>query len=174
MTLKAAFLFQFHKRKGSKYNPTWAGWQKKKQYILIHLADPHSRPIVIIIFAHVSVHTSVKNIAKQKKQRVKIMIVSGGTVGLAEGIIDDTCVITKLELTHRLIWCKKVNLFSVALFVIFGACVLIQRAYISNNKITCSINFSSQKKTIIPSDKDNTTSFKKLKLYTLDIVKLKF
>ena len=30
---------------------------------------------------------------KQKKRRVKIMITTGGTMGLAEGIIDDTCLV---------------------------------------------------------------------------------
>ena len=58
---------------------------------LIHSADP-----VIIIFAHVSVRMSVptfQNFAKQKKHRVKIMIATGRAVGLAEWIIDDTCLV---------------------------------------------------------------------------------
>ena len=40
--------------------------------------------VMIIILAQIS----VRNIAKQNKRRVKIMITTGGTVGLAEGIID--------------------------------------------------------------------------------------
>ena len=59
---------------------------------LIHSADPQTRPVVIIIFAQISVCT-FQNIAKQTKRRVKIMNTTGGTVGLAEGIIDDTCFV---------------------------------------------------------------------------------
>ena len=55
---------------------------------LIHSADPQTRPVVIIIFTQISVRT-FQNIAKQNKRRVKIMITSDGTVGLAEWIIDD-------------------------------------------------------------------------------------
>ena len=52
------------------------------------------RPVVIIIFAQISVRPSVciSNIAKEKCP-VKIMIIIGGIVGLAEGIIDDTCLL---------------------------------------------------------------------------------
>ena len=65
--------------------------------ILIHSADPQSRPVVIIVFArvaHLYVHTSVptfQNLAKQNK--VKTMFTTGETVGLAEWIIDDTCLV---------------------------------------------------------------------------------
>ena len=64
--------------------------------LLIHSANPQSRPVVIIIFAQISVRQSVlmfQNIAKQNKRRLKIMITTVGTVGLTEGIIDDTCLV---------------------------------------------------------------------------------
>ena len=54
------------------------------------------RPVVIIIFAHISVRTDVptfQNITKQNKRWVKIIITTSGTVGLAERIIDDTCLV---------------------------------------------------------------------------------
>ena len=38
-------------------------------------------------------YVTFQNLAKQNKCRVKIMITIGGTVGLAEGIIDDTCLV---------------------------------------------------------------------------------
>ena len=60
----------------------------------IHSADPQILPVVIIIFAQISVRTSMcptfQNIAKQNKRCMKIMLNTGGTVGLAEWIIDDT------------------------------------------------------------------------------------
>ena len=66
------------------------------QYIraakLIHKADPQSRPLVIIVSAHIvrsSVRTSVPTFhTKQNKFQAK----TGETVGLAEWIIDDTCL----------------------------------------------------------------------------------
>ena len=62
----------------------------------IHSADPQSRPVAITIFSHAvrpSVWPYVQNIVKQNKHRVKIMTVTGGTVSLAERIIDDTHVL---------------------------------------------------------------------------------
>ena len=61
-------------------------------HVLIHSADPHIRPVVITVSAHVSVH-AFQNIAKQNKLQVNIMIATGVTVCLAEGIIDDTCLV---------------------------------------------------------------------------------
>ena len=52
---------------------------------MIHEADPQSRPVVIIVFAHVCPHFS-----KQNKFQAKTMFATGETVGLAEWIIDDT------------------------------------------------------------------------------------
>ena len=40
-----------------------------------------------------------QNIAKQNKHRMKIMIATGGIVGLAEGIIDDTCLVLNVSIT---------------------------------------------------------------------------
>ena len=45
--------------------------------------------LVIIIFAHASIRTSVPAFQNNAKN-TKIMIATGGTVSLAEGIIDDT------------------------------------------------------------------------------------
>ena len=65
--------------------------------LLIHSANPQSRPIGIIVFAHVvrlSVRPSVptfQNLAKLNK--VKTMFPTGDTVGLAEWVIDDTCLV---------------------------------------------------------------------------------
>ena len=58
--------------------------------ILIHEADPHSRKVVITVFARVfclSVRTSVptfQNLAKQNNFQGKIVIATGGTVRLVE------------------------------------------------------------------------------------------
>ena len=53
--------------------------------LLIHQADPQSRPVVITIFARVvcpSIPT-FQNLAKQNNSQVRIVIDTGGTVGLA-------------------------------------------------------------------------------------------
>ena len=58
--------------------------------------DPRGRPVgVITIFAR-SVCPSVRTFQKHKKQ-VRIVIVTGGNVGLAEWIIDGTHVLTSLD-----------------------------------------------------------------------------
>ena len=62
----------------------------KQASILIHSANPQSRPVAIIVSGHVS---TFQNIAKQNKLQMKIIIATGGTVGPAEGIIDDTCLV---------------------------------------------------------------------------------
>ena len=62
---------------------------------VIHSADPQSWQVVIIVFAHIA-HPSVpsfQNLAKQNKFQVKTMFTTGETVGLAEWIIDDTCLV---------------------------------------------------------------------------------
>ena len=65
---------------------------------MIHSADPQSGPVVITV-AHV-VRPSVgpfvptfQNLAKQNKFKVKTMFTTGENVGLAEWIIDDTCLV---------------------------------------------------------------------------------
>ena len=67
--------------------------------IFIRSADPQSRLVVIIIFAHVvrpfvrpSVRPSPLFKSSTTKQQ-KIMVATGETVGLAEWIIDDTCLV---------------------------------------------------------------------------------
>ena len=49
--------------------------------LMIHEADPQSRPVVITIFTYVPVST-FQNLAKQNKVLVKIVIAKGKTVGL--------------------------------------------------------------------------------------------
>ena len=65
--------------------------------LLIHEDDPQSRPVVIIVFAHVvrpSVRPSVRlHFSKQNKFQAKTMFAPGETAGLAEWIIDDTCLV---------------------------------------------------------------------------------
>ena len=63
--------------------------------LLIHEADPQSRPIVITIFERV-VRPSVltfQNLAKQNNFQARIVMATDRTVGLAEWIIDGTHVL---------------------------------------------------------------------------------
>ena len=58
-------------------------------HFLIHVADPQSRPVVIIVFTHVvRPHFSIQN-----KFQAKTIFATGETVGLAEWIIDDPCLV---------------------------------------------------------------------------------
>ena len=66
--------------------------EKKINYnfLLIHSAKPIVTIGSDIILAQISVRPyTFQNIVKQNKRLVKIMITTGGTLGLAEGIIDD-------------------------------------------------------------------------------------
>ena len=58
------------------------------EYLLIHSAVPHSRPVVLIIFSHVSVRPHFSKHRKTIQSSLKIIITTDGTVGLAEWIID--------------------------------------------------------------------------------------
>ena len=62
---------------------------------LIHEANPQSRPVGIIIFTHIvrSYVRSSSPLLKQNKCQAKAIFDTGETVGLAEWIIDDTCVL---------------------------------------------------------------------------------
>ena len=65
---------------------------------MIHEADPQSRPVVIIIFARgvcTSVRPHILNFANQSNFQAKIVIATGGTIGLAEWIIDGTHVLLR-------------------------------------------------------------------------------
>ena len=66
---------------------------EKFYLFLIHSANPQSRPIGIIVFAHVVrlyIRPYVPTFQNQAKQNdVKTMFATGATVGLAEWIIDD-------------------------------------------------------------------------------------
>ena len=76
-------------------------------WLLIHSDDPQSRPEVIIVFAHV-VRSSVctctfQNLANRNK--FQAMFTTGETVGLAEWIIDDTCLVLQLRETSFMAAC---------------------------------------------------------------------
>ena len=75
---------------------------EQKRLFLIHSVNPQSRSVGIIVFAHVflrpSVHT-FQNLAKQNK--AKTMFATGETVGLAEWIIDDTCLVNIVNTYFR-------------------------------------------------------------------------
>ena len=58
-------------------------------HLLIH---PQSRPVGIIIFAHV-VRPSVPTFKSSKTKEQKTIVAIGRAVGLAEWIIDDTCLV---------------------------------------------------------------------------------
>ena len=58
--------------------------------LLIHSANPKSRPVGIIVFVHV-VRPHFSNLEKTKQQ--KTMFATGVTMDLAEWIIDDTCLV---------------------------------------------------------------------------------
>ena len=64
--------------------PSWWWWWYNP--FLIHSANPQSWPVVITIFAHISLRP-------YKLSQNKTKIATGGTVGLAEWIIDDTCLV---------------------------------------------------------------------------------
>ena len=63
---------------------------------LIHEVDPQSRTVVIIVFAHV-VRSSVRpHYSKQTKFLAQAMFATGETVGQAEWIIDNTCLLNDI------------------------------------------------------------------------------
>ena len=62
---------------------------------MIYSANPQSRPVLIIVSAHVvRPYVSFQNLAKQNKFHGKTMFTTGETVDLAEWIIDDSCLIS--------------------------------------------------------------------------------
>ena len=71
-----------------------ATWQRLlwfwKFCLLIHVADPQSRLLVIIVFARVVPSYVRPQIFKQNEYQVNTMFSTGETVGLAEWIIEDT------------------------------------------------------------------------------------
>ena len=71
-------------------------------YLLIHSANPQSWPVGIIVFAHV-VRTSVRPsplFKSRKTKQQKTTFATGVTMGLAEWIIDDNCLVSQLFLAH--------------------------------------------------------------------------
>ena len=73
------------------------GYKPVVSSLLIHSADPQSQPVVIIIFTHV-VRTCLRAYAKSSKTKnqiyqVRRMCITGESVGIAERIIDDTCLV---------------------------------------------------------------------------------
>ena len=72
---------------------------REKRSFLIHEADPQSRPVVIIVSAHVRPSPLF---TKRNKLQAKTMFATGETVGLAEWIIDDTCLVSYLFIALRI------------------------------------------------------------------------
>ena len=60
-----------------------------EQNILIHSADPQSRPVVIIVFIHV-VRTCVRPHFSKSTKTNQISLLLARLCGLAESTIDDT------------------------------------------------------------------------------------
>ena len=85
--------------------------------LLSHEADPQSWPVVIIVFAHVvrkSVRPSVPTFQN------KTNFATGETVGLAEWIIEDTCVVFYMFITfiYFFTFLKNINMMHTLLPVI--------------------------------------------------------
>ena len=60
-------------------------------------ADPQLWPVVIIVFAPVVRPSPIfKNLGKQNEFQAKTMFSTGETVGLAEWIIDDSCLVASI------------------------------------------------------------------------------
>ena len=72
----------------------------KKSLQLIHSANPKSRPVGIIVFTRcLSVRPSP--LFKSRKTKLqKTMFTTGVTMGLAEWIIDDTCLVKIVFICH--------------------------------------------------------------------------
>ena len=65
-------------------------------FLLIHEADPQTWSLVIMVFTNVF----RPHFSKQNRFQVKTMFATGDTVGLAEWIIDDTCLVFFCFLSH--------------------------------------------------------------------------
>ena len=75
--------------------------KKTNSGLLIHEADPLSQPVGIIVTCRPFVRP---HFSKQNKFQAKTMFAIGNTVGLAEWIIDNTCLVflfLVLLLTHQ-------------------------------------------------------------------------
>ena len=110
-------------------------FRERRYAVLIHSANPQSRPVGIIVFAHVvrpSVRPSVRpHISKQNKFQAKTMVSTGETLGLAEWIIDDTPVLYYLILSlfrHCYKWCMQFHIHCHAILSIFWN-TIIQVSY---------------------------------------------
>ena len=78
--------------------------QQKKSLTLIHSANPKSWPVGIIVFAHVVRTSSVRPsplFKSRKTEQQKTMFATGVTMGLAEWIIDDTCLVVFVSVIMR-------------------------------------------------------------------------
>ena len=121
---------------------TWCYW-KISDDLLIHSADPQTRPVVIIVFIHGSVRPSVltfQNIAKQNKCRVKIMIATSGTLGLAEGIIDDTCLVSIFFCFAALLLRFRIIRFKHSFVLMDGPPVMVYHQIIHFSKHSTNMN----------------------------------
>ena len=63
------------------------------QVKLIHEADPQSRPVMIIVIAHVRPSVYPSPLFKTKQISSESNDATGETVGLAEWIMDNTCLV---------------------------------------------------------------------------------
>ena len=68
---------------------------------LIHEAVPQTRPVVITIFILGVCPSPLIKIMQNKTKGVKIAIANGGALGLAECIMDDTCLVVQFGLRKR-------------------------------------------------------------------------
>ena len=67
-------------------------------YIIDPLGQPKSRPVGIIVFAHVVRPSPLFKSRKTKQQ--KTMFATGVTIDLAEWIINDTCIVINIFAKH--------------------------------------------------------------------------
>ena len=87
---------QEDKEKGEKENK-----EKEKEKVIVKNSYWTTRPTqswpeVTTFFTHVvrlSVRPRFHNLAKRNNMQLRIVIATGGIVGLAEGIIDDSCLV---------------------------------------------------------------------------------
>ena len=113
-------------------NQSWVLIENMLSWFLIHLADPQSRPVVIIVFTLV-VRPSVptfQHLTKQHNFQMKIVIATDRTVGLVERIIDDTYLVINIfnnfsyklvckPMCHNLMSCTMKTMMWTRLLTIF-------------------------------------------------------
>ena len=83
----------------------------------VNIFDPLSRPVVITIFTHVrsSVH-NIQNLVKSNKFQMKIVIVTGETLSLAEGIIDNNTCFVIISFQVAVEWLTSLTFDAILIF----------------------------------------------------------